>query len=343
MAGKKDQKDSTVNASQGTATAGQGTATTGQGTAADGSAGGTAGGSAGTTAGGGDGGNKANAATPQPPKFPTTGKMVMATRADFGVDTTVRSQANLTFAALLPSYDYIMTNNYIRSELGQTDTVNGQGGGIAGGLANAMAPGAATIIDVKGKKSYTVANYLGILPAAIEEDITNYQDVFGLVAYFKKYMHQPDIKLTAGEHTTFKGYSANVVDMVVPVTPVVDENGRQSDALLFLHGLISGSGDMTTKHYDPSYKLYLETYYSHDLDGKVPAAITADKNVLHVDGFYIGSILKDEKGNKVVYAIRKVVTNVPVDEGQFLIPDGYEKMTHAKFHEKLREKLRMAN
>jgi len=246
----------------------------------------------------------------------------------------------LVFAAFLSSYDYVMSPAYIRAEIGKTDSTGGQGG-FAGALANGFAPGITTIIDINAKKSYTVANFLNILPAAIVEDLSSFQDAFGLSAYFRKYLHQPEIRMQALGHTNFHGYSANVVGVEVPVTPVTDDNGKQSDGLLYLHSLLSGNtGDLATKHYDPSYKLYVETYYSHDLDAMIPSPITADKNILHVDGFYVGSVLKDEKGNKVVYALQHIDSDRYLDEGMFLIPDGYEKMTNAQFKEKLREKLR---
>jgi len=257
---------------------------------------------------------------------------------------TFKPSPSLIFAALLNTYKYVMTPNYIRAELGSIDTLNGQGGDLAGGLINALAPGAVTIIDIKAKKMYAVANYLGVLPAAIQEDISGFQDVFGLAAYFKKYMQQPGIKINPVGHKTFHGYNATAVNLEIPVKPTVDENGKPSDGLLFLHTLLSNSSlDLAGKHYDPSYKLYLETYYSHDLDASIPATITADKNVLHVDGFYIGSVLKDEKGNQVVYAIQKIDPRTQIDEGMFLIPPGYEKMTDAQFRQKVDEKFKIKN
>lgn len=266
-------------------------------------------------------------------------------QAKYGnMETTFKPSPSLMFAALLNTYQYVMTADHIRAELGKTDTLNGQPGDLAGGLANALAPGAVTIIDIKTKKMYAVANFLNVLPAAIEEDISSFQDVFGLAAYFKKYMRQPDIKIQPMGHKIFHGYKANAVNLEIPVTPVVDEDGKPSDGLLFLHTLLStGTMDFMNKHYDPSYKLYLETYYSHDLDGKIPATITADKNVLHVDGFYIGSVLKDEKGNQVVYSIQKIDPNTQIDAGMFLLPTGYEKMTEAQFRQKIDEKFRIKN
>jgi hypothetical protein len=58
-----------------------------------------------------------------------------------------------------------------------------------------------------------------------------------------------------------------------------------------------------------------------------------------VDGFYVGSLLRDEKGNQVVYNIKQVDPNTRLDEGLFSIPDGYEKMTNAEFKQKIKEKL----
>lgn len=253
---------------------------------------------------------------------------------------TIKPAPSMVFSAFLSDYDYVITSDHIRAEIGKGDTAAGQSA-IANAMVNAFAPGAVTIVDVKNKMSYTVANFLGILPAAIEEDISNYQDVFGLAAYFKKYTHQPSLRLLPLGNKTFHGYNANVVGMEIPVTPTVDDNGKPSDGLLYLHALLSGHmEDLAAKRYDPSYKLYLETYYSHDLDASIPPAVRSDKNVLHVDGFYVGSVLKDEKGNQVVYNIKRVDPNTRLDEGLFLIPDGYEKMTHAEFKEKIKEKLR---
>jgi len=252
----------------------------------------------------------------------------------------IKPAPSMVFSAFLSDYDYVITSDHIRVELGKNDSATGQSA-IANALLNGIAPGAVTIIDVKNKMSYTVANFLGILPAAIEEDISNYQDVFGLAAYFKKYTHQPSLRLLPLGSKSFHGYKANVVGMEIPVTPTVDDNGKTSDGLLYLHSLLSGNmGDLSMKHYDPSYKLYLETYYSHDLDGSIPATVTSDKNVLHVDGFYVGSLLKDEKGNQVVYNIKRVDPNTRLDEGLFEIPAGYEKMTNAEFKEKIKEKLK---
>jgi hypothetical protein len=261
-------------------------------------------------------------------------------RAKYGNTATfIKPFPSLVFSVFFSEYDYIISKDFIRAELGKGDTSNRQPG-IAATLINGLAPGATTIIDVKARKSYTVANYLGILPAAIEEDISSFQDAFGLATYFKKYMHQPGLKLQPLGHKTFHGYNTSVVTMEIPVTPTTDDNGKPSDGLLYLHSLLSSHmEDISAKHYDPSYKLYLETYYSHDLDASIPAPVISDKNILHVDGFYVGTILKDENGNQVIYDIKKVDTNSRTDEGQFQIPDGYEKMTHAQFREKLKEKL----
>jgi hypothetical protein len=339
--GPGGQKDST----QLVSAAGDSSVTTPASGGAAGSGGAAANG--GATANGAAGGSAAagDPGVPKPPVFPTTGKMVKVTTAVFGVDTSRDMGAPIQpsaymFAVILSGYEYIMTSDHIRAQIGKSDTANGQGG-VAGSLANAFAPGITTIINIKEKRSYTVANFLNILPAAILDTLGSFQDAFGLMAYLKKYMHQPDMKIQSLGHSVFHGYNANVVRIDVPVTPVTDENGRPSDALLYLHGMLSGNtNDLMNKHYDPSYKLFVETYYSHDLDGMIPAPITADKNILQVDGFYVGSVLKDEKGNKVVYMLQHIDKDRSVDEGMFLIPDGYEKMTHDQFRRRLREKLR---
>jgi hypothetical protein len=261
-------------------------------------------------------------------------------RSKYGNNTAaIKPAPSMVFSVFLSDYDYIFTSDHIRAELGKKDSAAGQSA-IAQAMINSIAPGAVTIIDLKNKMSYTVANFLGILPAAIEEDISSYQDAFGLAAYFKKYTHQPSLRLLPLGSKIFHGYKTNVVGMEIPVTPTVDDNGKSSDGLLYLHSLLSGNmADLSMKHYDPSYKLYLETYYSYDLDASIPAAVRSDKNILHVDGFYVGSLLKDEKGNQVVYNIKQVDPNTRLDEGLFSIPDGYEKMTNAEFKQKIKEKL----
>jgi len=260
-------------------------------------------------------------------------------RGKYGASANLKPMPSLIFSVFFNEYDYVISSDHIRTEFGKPDTSGGQPA-FGGALVQALAPGAVTLIDINARQSYAIANYLGIVPAAIIEDLTSFQDAFGLTNYFKKYMHQPNIKLQPMGHTMFHGYNANVVRMEIPVTPTTDEKGKTSDGLLFLHSLLSGHmEDIGGKHYDPAYKLYLETYFSHDLDASIPKAVTSDKTILDVDGFYVGSLLKDENGNQVVCDIRHVEPNIAVDAGQFMIPDGYPKMTHAQFHQKVQEKL----
>ena len=260
-------------------------------------------------------------------------------RAKYGnVKNTLKPGPALTFAAFMSNYDYIMTNDFIRAEISTRDTANGPS--LAATMMQAFAPGSVTIVDVRAKKMYAVANYMGILSAAVGDDISSFQDAFGLAAYFKKYMQAPGLKLQSIGSSTFHGYHASAVRLEIPVTPTTDEDGQKSDQLLYLHSMLSGTfTDLVGGKYDPTYKLYLETYYSHDLDGKIPPAITGDKNILHVDGFYIGSVLKDEKGNQVSYSIKGIDPNTMIDEGMFIIPASCEKMTHTQFKQKIQDKL----
>jgi hypothetical protein len=263
-------------------------------------------------------------------------------RAKYGTSAAAafKPMPSLVFSALLMEYDYVISSDHIRAELGKAGETASQQG-LAGAFVNALAPGAVTLVDLNVNKSYAIANYLGILSAAVVDDISNYRDAMGLTAYFKKYMHQQNIKLEPLGHKELHGYNASVFRMEIPVTPTTDDNGKQNDGLLFLHSLLSGhSEDIGTKHYDPTYKLYLETYYSHDLDADIPLKVLTDKNPVSEAGFYVGSILKDEKGNQVIFDIKKIEANLQIDAGQFMIPTGYEIMTHAEFHEKIRAKLR---
>jgi hypothetical protein len=259
-------------------------------------------------------------------------------RPKYGANAYIKPMPSLVFSVFFNEYDYVITNDHIRAEFAKPDTAAGEPA-YGGALVQAFAPGAVTLVDINARKSYAIANYLGIIQASVVDDITSFQNEFGLANYFKKYTHAPDIKVQPIEHTTFHGYNANVVRMEIPVVPTTDENGKSSDGLLFLHSLLGNTQDIGTKHYDPSYKLYLETYYSHDLDASIPKALTGDKTILNVDGFYVGSVIKDEKGNKVVFDIRRVEPGITVDAGLFVIPDGYPVMTHEQFKQALRDKL----
>ena len=261
-------------------------------------------------------------------------------RGKYGASANLKPMPSLVFSVFFNEYDYVISSDHIRAELGKAGEMASQQG-LAGAFVNALAPGAVTLVDLNVNKSYAIANYLGILSAAVVDDISNYRDAMGLTAYFKKYMHQQNIKLEPLGHKVLHGYNASVFRMEIPVTPTTDDNGKQNDGLLFLHSLLSGhSEDIGTKHYDPTYKLYLETYYSHDLDADIPLKVLTDKDPVSEAGFYVGSILKDEKGNQVIFDIKKIEANLQIDAGQFMIPTGYEIMTHADFHEKIRAKLR---
>src|SRR5579859_2449199 len=177
-----------VNGGGNAAAAGNGAATGNGGVA--GSTGG-----AGNGVAGGNSGAAGGPGAPQPPVFPTTGKMVKVTTATFGIDTDedwnnllrnpmvqdlisrlrqrgvtgtdkevlIQAMQNqqaysdimadmqakygsaaafkptpaFVFAVFLSSYDYIMTPEYIRAEVGKTDAMGGQGG-LAGSMANAF-------------------------------------------------------------------------------------------------------------------------------------------------------------------------------------------------------------
>ena len=58
---------------------------------------------------------------------------------------TFKPAPSLVFAAFLNSYDYVMTPDYIRAEIGKTDPT-GQQGGIAGTLVNALAPDRKSVV-----------------------------------------------------------------------------------------------------------------------------------------------------------------------------------------------------
>ena len=238
-----------------------------------------------------------------------------------------------TFGALAGDFHYYLTNNYIRAEL--LDSPNSIGKKLFDNLG-----GVITIVDINAKKSYAISNYLNIVPAAVVEKMESFQYAFGLADYYKKILNQPDIHPALTGPKIFGKYQANGIRLELPVKPGIGKDGKPDDSMLYLHCVFNGKWeDLENKNYNPKYKLYLEMYYSHELDSFVPQAITQGKGLLGVNGFFVGYTLKDENGRQVSYGIKSIDSNTAVDEGLLTLPAGYPEMTHEELEARILKKL----
>ncbi|MBB6499256.1 hypothetical protein [Pedobacter cryoconitis] len=238
-----------------------------------------------------------------------------------------------TFGPLAGDFHYYITNNYIRAEL--ADSPNSIGKKLFDNLG-----GVITIVDLRAKKSYAISNYLNIVPAAVVEQLENFQYAFGLADYYKKILNQTDIHPSLIGPKLFGKYQASGVRLELPVKPGIGKDGKPDDSMLYLHCVFNGKWeDLENKNYNPKYKLYLEMYYSHELDKLIPPAITQGKGLLGINGFFVGYTLKDENGRQVSYGIKSIDPSTAVDEGLLTLPAGYPEMTHEELETRILKKL----
>ncbi len=241
----------------------------------------------------------------------------------------------LLMSIYLGSPVYTFTSDYIRADM------------TGNPMANMFGASPVTIIDLKGKVSYSVINLMG-LSAAIKSPVNHSTNEIGFTDYFLKITNANDASVTK-KTGKFGEYQCAIHSIEVPVKEGKDADGKPDHSLYKMHALLSGdpqamlTDDKSIK-YSPAYKLFIEACFTNDLDAKLPAQIDwnmerAQKN----PGLMVAYILRDENGNEAIYKLKNVTLNQPVDEGQFQIPQGYDIVTQEEFDQKLKSKYNFKN
>ena len=244
---------------------------------------------------------------------------------------------SITFGAMIGSFKYNITNTFIRGEMDDAP------GSIGKSLFDKLG-GAVSIVDIGAKKNYAISNYLNVIPAAVVTEVPDVKSVFEMTEYCKNLIKHSQVKSSIVGKALIANYQSTGVRFEIPVKPGINENGKPDDGLLYLHCLFNNNwDDFESKNYDPKYKIYLEMYYSHDLDKMVPDAITKNKGLLGFDGFFVGFKLKDEQGRFVTYAIKDINPNYTMDEGMFKLPVGYPIMTQVALNAEILKKMGLKN
>ena len=242
-------------------------------------------------------------------------------------------QPSMAFGAMIGSFKYAITDSFVRGEMDDSP------GSIGKSLFDKLG-GAISIVDISAKKNYSISNYLNVVPAAVVTDVPDVKSVFEMTEYCKKLIKQAEVKPSMIGNTLIANYQSTGVRFEIPVKQGIDKNGKPDDGLLYLHCLFNNKwDDFTSKTYNPKNKIFLEMYYSHDLDKIVPAAITKNKGLLGFNGFFVGFRLKDEQGRFVTYAIKSINQNYTIDEGMFKLPAGYPIMTQEALNAEVLKKL----
>lgn len=258
------------------------------------------------------------------------------------------SMPSLYFSVWGGDFSTWITNRYIKSEL-----LPSQGGNPT--IMGLMGLQAAEIVDLDKKKTYSIGSVLGVKFTQINPVETGNKDsikfaILKSIGAAQKLYPVPGIKVEPGKPGKFGPYNTVSEKLIIPVQQFTDPTtGKPSDALLLFHDILSGRQDYGPEpihhHYDPSYKIIYQYYFTHDLDQDLPsgflkkyqAAGWGDK------GFCVGVKIEDEKGNSADYRLTGVQPDVKIDKGQFQIPADYPVMTQAQLNEAVKKQFSLKN
>ncbi len=257
------------------------------------------------------------------------------------------SMPSLYFSAWGGDFNTWITDRYIKSEL---RTLHDGRPTIMGALGLQ----AAQIMDLKNNMTYSIGSVLGIQFTKVSHfDMQNDSAKFRILhtmGVAQKFWPVPGIKVEPGTVGKFGPYHTVSEKLIIPVRPFIDPStGKETNTLLVYHDALSGREDAGPdphhNHYDPSYKIIYEYYFTHDLDKELPqglmerykAAGFGDK------GFCIGAKISDEKGNSADYRLTHFQPDVRLDKGQFQVPEDYPVMTDEELKAAVKKQFSLKN
>lgn len=213
---------------------------------------------------------------------------------------------------------------------------------------------AAGILDLEKNISYAIGSVFGIKFTTVQKlDTTNkensWMNILHTIGLAKNVWPVPGITFEPGKGGKYGPYNTFSEKMIIPVRPFTDQQtGRPSDALLQLHDILSGRNDADPSHkphYNSSYKIIYEYYFTPDLNKEFPAGIEEklQQGVTGFKGFCVGARIEDEKGNSADYRLTNIQVDQKIDKGQFQIPADYPVMTQAQLNEAVKKQFSLKN
>lgn len=214
---------------------------------------------------------------------------------------------------------------------------------------------AAEIIDLEKGMTYSIGSVFGVKFTKVgsldkgESDSATFL-LLHTIGIAQKFWPVPGIKTEPGPSGMFGPYHTVSERLIIPVRPFTDPNtGKVSNALLVYHDALSGRDDAgpdpNHNHYDPSYKIIYQYYFTHDLDKELPSGFFERYKAagFKTQGFCIGTKIEDEKGNAADYRLTHVQSGSSVDKGQFQIPEDYPVMTQAQINAAVKKQFSLKN
>lgn len=254
---------------------------------------------------------------------------------DYDISDNLKLSPAMLVKAFVGTFIYTYTPNYTRVELQKEEQPNS---------IMQMIGSSVVILDMEANVSYSLINTFGV-KAAITSPINNETNELGFSDYFLKLYNTPDAKVSK-RTDKYSAYNCQVHLIEIPVREGKDKEGKPDHTLHSLHQMLSGdfSPESEKVTYSPDAKIFIEAFFTEDLKNKLPKAITQNmKQAQKTPGVMVAYKIKDERGNEVIYELKKILFDQLVDEGQFIIPTGYEKMTDEQFQEKLKSQFSIGN
>ncbi len=248
------------------------------------------------------------------------------------------SDPSLYFYAMVGSFDVWITPHHLKFVMNHNHPT----------MADAFGVNAASITNFLTHKIYSIGSVLGVKFAKVMDLDSVAHNMYGTYGLIKdEYMGIPGIKIASGEAGKFGKYNTISEKIVIPVRPFVDPHtGRKSDDLLYLHDVLSGKQDLTSHpHYDPSYTLTYEFFFTHDLDAYLSSLVKSNLNpgILGKEGICIGAKIMDENGNSANYRLINIQKDVKLDKGEFEVPEDYPVMTDEELKEAIKKHFSLKN
>lgn len=250
------------------------------------------------------------------------------------------SAPSLYFAVMVGSFDLVMTNHFIKTTLKHDHFT----------MAQAFGVNVVSISDLDKRMVYNIGSVLGVNYTSVKPFDTSsrsksYSASMVLPLIKKQYLGIKGLIVLPGAGGKFGEYNTTSEKLIIPVQPYTDpESHTVSNSLLALHDILSHRDDAAANdgkgHYDPSFKVIYEYYYTHDFDKYLPSRLRdLETAEMERKGMCVGAAIEDENGNRAIYRITDVSTDNQVDQGQFQIPADYPVMSDDELRKAIRKKL----
>lgn len=244
-------------------------------------------------------------------------------------DTEETVPPSFLLAAFMGTPVYTFTADYIRGDLNKSENNTPS-------LLNMFGATPVTIIDLKNKTSYAIMNMFNT-KAAIKSKINNSTNNIGFTDYFLKIQEATESKISQ-KNGQFEKYNCIIHTAEVPVKEQKDKDGKPDHTLYAVHQMLSGKWGAATGEpsYSPEQKLFIEACFSNDLNNRMPSAIKENMaNAQKTPGLMVAYILRNEKGNEIIYKLKNIAWDQSIDEGQFILPKDYPVMTEEEYQKKV--------